>query len=298
MPGSSPREPATPAIGRENTFLWGKSRTHHVANFPGPLSIKFVIRGSAVWETSDARWVVRPGTYLILNHGRTYSITVDSAEPVETFCLFFKPGFVDDIWRTSVTPHNALLDALEHGPPAVNFFERLQPPDRVTVLLRRMHMQRSREELSRESEADAFLEIATAMLETQRSIHREAAKIPAAKSSTRQELLRRVSRGRDFMESSRNRPITLEHIASAACLSPYHFHRLFRQTFGERPHQYLQRRRLGYAAEMLRTSDLPITQICLDAGFESPGSFSTLFRQRYGMAPTQWRILRRQISKI
>ena len=294
MPASSSREKPAPnmpaqTIGRQNTILWAKSRTHQVSNFPGPLSIKFVIHGSSVWQTDDARWVVGPGTYLILNHGRTYSITVDSAEPVETFCLFFKRGFVEDIGRSSVTPDGALLDAPEDASPAVNFFERMQPPDRVTALLRHMHAQCSAEGVTRESQADAFIDVAKAMLDTQRSIDREGAKIPAAKPATRQELLRRVSRGRDFMESTWTESITLEEIARAACLSPYHFHRLFRQMFGERPHQYLVRRRLERAAEMLRSSDVPVTQVCLEAGFESPGSFSTLFRQRYGMPPSQWR---------
>ena len=294
MPASSSREkaaPDTPAqtIGRRNTILWGKARTHQVSNFPGPLSIKFVIRGSAVWQTDDARWVVGPGTYLILNHGRTYSITVDATEPIETFCLFFKPGFVEDIWRGSVTPDGALLDAPEDAPAAVNFFERMQPPDRVTALLRHMRAQSAAEGVTHESQADAFIDVAKAMLDTQRSIDREAAKIPAAKPGTRQELLRRISRGRDFMESTWAESITLEEIARAACLSPYHFHRLFRQVFGERPHQYLVRRRLERAAEMLRSSDVAVTQVCLEVGFESPGSFSTLFRQRYGMSPSQWR---------
>ncbi len=296
MPASWSREKPAPdttaqSIGRQNTILWGKARTHQVSNFPGPLSIKFVIRGSAVWQTDDARWTVGPGTYLILNHGRTYSITVDASDPVETFCLFFKPGFVEDIWRCSVTPDVALLDAPEHAPAGVNFFERMQPPDRVTALLRRTHAQCCEVGgLNHDWQADAFVEVGRAMLETQRSIEREAARIPAARPSTRQELLRRVSRGRDFMESASTDSITLEEIARAACLSPYHFHRLFRQTFSERPHQYLVRRRLERAAEMLRSSDIPVTQVCMDSGFASLGSFSALFRRRYGMPPTQWRI--------
>ena len=294
MPAASSREkPALNAsprgIGRDNVILWGKSRAHHVSNFPGSLSIKFVIRGSAVWQTDGARWVVGLGTYLILNHGRTYTITVDATERVETFCLFFKPGFVEDIWRSSVTRADALLDTPDRSTTVVNFFERMQPPDHVTSLLRRVHAQCLAGRLSDDSRADAFMDVAKAMLETQRAMRREAAKIPATKASTRQELLCRVSRGRDFMESSWSGKVTLEEIARAACLSPYHFHRVFVETFGERPHEYLVRRRLERAAEMLRDSELPVTHVCLETGFESPGSFSTLFKRRYGMPPSRWR---------
>lgn len=297
MPAASSHQGPAPSsssqtIGQQNAVLWGKSRSYHVENFPGPLSIKFVIRGSAVWETADARRVLGPGTYLILNDGREYSISVDSAELVETFCLFFKRGFVEDIRRTSITCDAKLLDNARPATP-VNFFERMQPPDRVSTLLECLHAQYSSHLLTSEAMAEAFIDVAKAMLEAQHSIGREAEKVPAAKPGTRDELLRRVSRGRDFIESSLSAPVALEEIARAACLSPYHFHRLFRQIFGERPHQYVVRRRLERAAEMLRGSDMPVTRVCLDTGFESPGSFSTLFRRRYGMAPSQWRIASR-----
>jgi len=292
---SSPRRrPALNSFPRNaataNTILWGKARSYHVANFPGPLSIKSVIRGSAVWETDDARWVLGPGSYLILNHGRTYSITVDSDQPVETFCLFFQPGFVEDVWRSSVTPSELLLEDSRPQTSPANFFERIQPPDAVTALLKRMHGEAVSGESSRAQQEEDFVAAAEAMLQTQRSVGREAARITAVKSSTRQELLRRVSRGRDFIESSLTEPITLAQMAHAACLSPYHFHRLFRTTFGERPHQYVVRRRLERATAALRSSDIPITQVCLESGFESLGSFSALFRRRYGTPPSQWRM--------
>lgn len=276
-------------LGTRNAILWGKARNYQVENFAGPLSIKCVIRGSAVWEAAGARWVLGPGSYLILNHGRTYSISVDAAQPVETFCLFFQRGFVEDVVRASTTNDDRLLDGPEMPASTTSFFERVQPPDSVTALLRRIHSGFSSSILSRELQEDAFVTVAQAMLQAQHSITREAAKVPAAKPATREELLRRVSRGRDFLESSLSEPIGLEEMARAACLSPYHFHRLFRQIFGERPHQYLVRRRLERATEMLRGSDVPVTQVCLDNGFESLGSFSTLFRERYGMTPSQWR---------
>jgi AraC family transcriptional regulator len=279
----------TRELGTRNAILWGKARSYQVENFAGPLSVKFVIRGSAVWETENARWMLGPGSYLILNHGRTYSISIDAAEPVETFCLFFRRGFIEDVLHATITGDDHLLDEPETPPFTTNFFERVQPPDRVTTLLRRMHSNASSSPVSRESQEGAFLAVAQAILRAQHSITREAAKIPAAKSATREELLRRVSRGRDYLESFLSDPIRLEDMARAACLSPYHFHRLFRQIFGEGPHHYLVRRRLERAKEMLRGSDVPVTQVCLDTGFESLGSFSTLFRQRYGMPPSQWR---------
>lgn len=286
---SLPVNVAAQELGKCNSILWGKARTYRVENFTGPLSIKFVVRGSAVWETDDARWVIGPGSYLILNDGREYSISVDSAQPVETFCLFFQHGFVEDVWRAATTTDQRMLENSELPAAPAHFFERLQPPDRVSGVLRQMHSAIKSGDATKESQEDAFIGVARAMLQAQHSIVHEAAKVPAAKPATREELVRRVSRGRDFIESSLGQAIALEDMARAAFLSPYHFHRLFHQVFGERPHQYLVRRRLERASERLRNNDDPVTQVCLESGFESLGSFSTLFRRRYGMSPSQWR---------
>jgi AraC family transcriptional regulator len=81
----------------------------------------------------------------------------------------------------------------------------------------------------------------------------------------------------------------LRDAAGAACVSPYHFHRLFHEVFRETPNQYLQRRRLTQARELLKSSDLDVTEISLEIGFESSTSFSALFRRSLGCSPREYR---------
>ena len=78
-------------------------------------------------------------------------------------------------------------------------------------------------------------------------------------------------------------------LARAALTSEAHFIRTFKQTFGETPHRYLQRRRLERAMALLRETELPVTEICLDVGFTSLGSFSRTFTRVVGMSPTAYR---------
>jgi len=59
--------------------------------------------------------------------------------------------------------------------------------------------------------------------------------------------------------------------------------------FGETPHAYRTRRRLERASRLLKETDFPVTDVCLETGFESVGSFSTLFRRRYGVSPKEFR---------
>jgi AraC-like DNA-binding protein len=83
--------------------------------------------------------------------------------------------------------------------------------------------------------------------------------------------------------------LDIEALAASAHLSRAHFIRSFRATFGETPHRYLQRRRLERAMALLRETDRPVTEICLDVGFSSLGSFSRTFHDVVGVSPRAYR---------
>jgi AraC-like DNA-binding protein len=83
--------------------------------------------------------------------------------------------------------------------------------------------------------------------------------------------------------------LDLEALARAAHVSPRHFSRSFRRTFGETPYQYLLTRRIERAQHLLRRTDLPVAEVCLEVGFTSVGSFTTTFRRRVGVSPTAYR---------
>jgi AraC-like DNA-binding protein len=91
------------------------------------------------------------------------------------------------------------------------------------------------------------------------------------------------------LERSYNAPITIEDLSREVALSPYHLIRAFRRVYKRTPHQYLMEQRLAKAKELLRNSDLSVTEICMAVGFESLGSFSTLFRKVVGLSPSAYR---------
>src|SRR6516164_178743 len=100
---------------------------------------------------------------------------------------------------------------------------------------------------------------------------------------------RRMLRARDTMDRAFAQPLDVPALARVAHVSPAHFSRQFRATFGETPHRYLQRRRVERAMELLRETELSVTEICLDVGFHSLGTFSRIFREVVGESPTQYR---------
>jgi AraC-like DNA-binding protein len=100
---------------------------------------------------------------------------------------------------------------------------------------------------------------------------------------------RRLLRARDAMDRAYAQPLDVPALARIAYLSEAHFIRTFRATFGETPHRYLQRRRVERSMFLLRETERSVTDICLDVGFSSLGTFSRTFRDIMGQSPTSYR---------
>jgi AraC-like DNA-binding protein len=100
---------------------------------------------------------------------------------------------------------------------------------------------------------------------------------------------RRMLRARDTMDRAFVHPLDVSALASVVHVSPAHFSRQFRATFGETPHRYLQRRRVERAMELLRETDRPVSEICLEVGFNSLGTFTRTFREIIGEPPSAYR---------
>jgi AraC-like DNA-binding protein len=271
--------PPAAQLGRINAIVGGRQRRYAVQGFAGPLSIKAVISGSAAWETRDGRYELGPSGCLLLNEGEEYAMELDALQPVETFCIFFARGFVEDAQRSIESGSAALLDALRPDEPLV-FRERLQLDAGLRAALEAGH---------RAPDDALFFTLAERLVRARAGAAARAARLPALRASTRAELLRRLDRALELIHANLGRPLAVEEIARTACLSLFHFHRLFAAAYGETPHRYLTRLRLARAAALLRGSEMPVADVGLRCGFESAGSFTTLFSRHFGMAPARFR---------
>lgn len=108
---------------------------------------------------------------------------------------------------------------------------------------------------------------------------------------------KQVYHARCLLDRYYDTPITIEQLSQEVALSPYYLIRLFRRVYKQTPHQYLMQRRIARAKDLLRTTDLAITEICAAVGFESLGSFSTLFHNVAGISPTAYRISAQAATK-
>jgi AraC-like DNA-binding protein len=108
-------------------------------------------------------------------------------------------------------------------------------------------------------------------------------------SLAEEQLNRRMLRARDAMDLSYAEPLDIARLATVAHVSEAHFIRTFQATFGETPHRYLQRRRVERAMYLLAQTRRDVTEICLEVGFTSLGTFSRTFKQVVGESPSGFR---------
>jgi len=93
----------------------------------------------------------------------------------------------------------------------------------------------------------------------------------------------------EYIDQHLEDPISLGQLAGMCALSEYHFARMFRQSFGLPPHQYLLARRVTRAQALLRSGALPLNEIALMCGFSSASHFTHRFRQAMGATPGEYR---------
>jgi AraC-like DNA-binding protein len=114
----------------------------------------------------------------------------------------------------------------------------------------------------------------------------------------RPEAFRRLCRAREALTEDREVAPSIETVARAAGISPFHFIRQFEALFGLTPHQLRIRSRLDRARRLLAMGGLSVTDVCMEVGFSSLGSFSDLFTRRVGESPSSFRRRARSMVQV
>lgn len=118
----------------------------------------------------------------------------------------------------------------------------------------------------------------------------------------RNDTFRRLCQARDLLaEAGPNAgddPLSIRGVARQVCISPYHFIRQFEALFGVTPHQFRIGVRIDQAKQLLAMDRMPVTDICLEVGMSSLGSFSDLFARRVGVPPSDYRRRARVLVQV
>jgi AraC-like DNA-binding protein len=111
-------------------------------------------------------------------------------------------------------------------------------------------------------------------------------------------LFRSLCRARELLREDALEPLTVEEVAHRVAVSPFHFIRRFDEVFGLTPNRFRTRARIERAKELLAIGEHSVTEVCMEVGFSSLGSFSVLFKRCVGATPSAYRRRTRVLVQV
>ena len=226
---------------------------------------------------SIAGTVVDRDHYLFLTHDEPYQLV--NLRPEDTtsrvLMLGVSPGFVEQMADFLDIP--AEFGDLLHAIP-------LPRGDMLSELLQSLALVTD----DPDEADDLFLDIVGQVLQMLRLRHRTLLGLAQYKQTTIIDLMPCMLQARQFIEARYLEPIQTQDVAKHVALSEYHFARLFKSAFDVTVHQYVLRLRLNEARRLLEASDLRVTDIALEVGYNSLSAFIHAFRRYCGMSPSAY----------
>ena len=264
--------------GRENCVIHGEAIHADFGPYAHTLSIRAAWGGTEQCHSAGRTIGVDDDNFLVLNHGRVYATSIRASQPVTSFAICFRPGLAESIHGALTA---SLAEALAKGETLedrqVEFAENLQTHDRtVSPILRyiKTHLLLGLDDEMWYEEQLQFL--LARMQEHRDQTLRRIAELQFIRGATRREIYRRIGFATDYLHTNYAQPLCLAVLARVACLSKYHFLRLFTLVHGTTPYAYLQRKRTNAAVRLLHTTQLTVGEVASRVGFADR---STLLRR-------------------
>lgn len=231
-------------------------------------------RRNGSWKTQLIRQgdlILKPGG-VVTNEVRWKSL---SSQPMQTLHIYLKHDLFS---RTA-------QEATNRDPARLALFGRAGFQD---PLLAQIGLALQRELEHPTAAGKLYVQIAAQMLAVHLFCHYTSGGEPIKDPSqglTHQQLKRVV----DCVQAHLCQELSLEVLAEQTGLSSYHFARLFRQTTGESPHQFVLRQRVERAQRLLKETDAPLAHIALESGFANQSHFTRIFKRHLGLTPRTYR---------
>ena len=273
--------------GWPNVVLNVKTQNTYRDNIRGPISIFSNVSGKSTVEVHGKRAVVNEGFFFVTNHSQHYTLQVDNSN-TETLNIHFGEHFADRVLASmdknfgKFIDHEKPLSRLEH----VELYNKLHYTEPVIQDL--FHALKNSEG-NKLREEELLVDLVVQLLILDGRLKESECLIPVVKNSTRGEIQKRLNSATDYIYSSLNENISLDDVAAAACLSKFHFLRLFKSVYNQTPHQFITTIRIERAKSLLRNKSNGVNSIAKALGFDSSSSFSRAFYNQVRVYPSQFR---------
>jgi AraC family transcriptional regulator len=266
-------------------FIIEKDKIEECDDHVTRLSFNINFTGPQAYFIGKTKHVVGPNTYLLINEGEKFRTVLHDDKPNVMVTLAFKVGLADQILQSYHQPPDVPENFYSKNKRA-EFIEKIYYADATLKAMILQAMTRQSKDTAEDFQY--FLEnILERLITDQLHVHREVSTIQGIKYSTRVELYKRLHLAKIFIENNFERNITVSEVAKHACLSAFHFKRLFKELFHLPPYQYIKQLRLQKAKELL-AKDYAVREVCRIIGWEDASSFVRLFKKEFSVTPKKY----------
>lgn len=276
--------------GTRNCAILARAKQANYSRYQQAFSIKMASSGAEEYFIERRRVAVDDDSYLVLNEGRIYGSSIAARAPIESFCLFFRPGLIAETQAALRLQNAAVLDRPDPATSAVELSEHLRPCDAVvTPVLRFIRFGVLQGASGDEWLEDQFTLLAERLLRVHSNCTAAAPQFALLRASTRHEVVRRLHLGADFLSAHYQRDVRVAEAAAAAAMSRYHFSRMFREAFACTPQEYLRRKRVAVAQRLLRDTNRSVDEVAECVGLTTRSALFRALRAIAGTTPREWR---------
>jgi AraC family transcriptional regulator len=276
-----------PAGGWPTVVLNVATQNIYRDNIRGPLSIFSNVSGESQVAIDGKRVNIKEDLFFVTNPDQHYTLEVGRSD-AHTFNIHFGEYFTEQVFESLHKKPDLLLDEDGFQIP----FERLAFHNRLhfksepcKAIMSAILSAKDNDMLLQEK----LYELMVVLLQDEALLKKSANDLPVMKSGTREELSRRMLITTDFIYSNLDRQISLDELSAVACLSKFHFLRLFKIQFRKTPHTFILEAKTARAKSLLKNSQLDVITISRTLGFKDASSFSRTFFNTVGVYPSAYR---------
>lgn len=275
---------------KQSSLVFSSLREYYQPVKSEGFAIKYVVEGIERYKLNNKNYPIETGKYLLTNDTYEGSVEIEANKNVKGICININPQIIAEVLASNKRPDTAYTDnELGQYFTSMHFLENQYTDTETNLgkLLKELTTKVHQDEVDRDNiSTELFYTISEKIIEDQTPVFRQLQAIPSLKPATKKDLYRRLLRGKDFIDTGFIFPLSIETIAQEACMSEYHFFRLFKLVFGLSPNQYLIQKRLEHGWNILLQDRYSVSTAAIESGFSDIHAFSKAFKKHFGVSPS------------
>jgi AraC-like DNA-binding protein len=273
-------------VDGKDRIYYSELNQYYSANAFRNFSVKLPLKGTVNYRTDHHEYQLTPDHFLLISK-QPGKVFFDNDVTVKSICIDISEATFAEAFTVLTANEEVNLENLQAGYfNSIDFFENIYTVenDMLGNALKSV-VEVIKGEPANGISAETFLNLAEKIIFHQYKNFQSINGLLSAKQSTKKEILKRVLRGKEFIDEQYLQNPEIAVIAKAANLSEFHFFRSFKQALGITPYQYMLLKRLERAKKLIQSGHL-IEDAAIACSFPDIFSFSKAFKKKYSHPPS------------